>query len=105
MGKGRKVKFYLRPKFYHMLDEDGRPEGWEEAAKQDELLWQDELEAKAKAKAKNEQKLRALMEDKSNASDDDMTNASASVSEMNTSIMSESYEGDEPPGKKQKMAF
>lgn len=99
MGKGRKVKFYLRPKFYHMLLESDRPEGWEEAAKQDELLWQEELEAKAKAKAKNEQKLRAMMEDKSNTSDDDMT----SVSEMNTSILSESYEGDEPPGKKQKV--
>jgi len=102
MGKGRKVKFYLRPKFYHMLDENARPEGWEEAARQDELLWQEELEAKAKTKAKNEQKLRALMEDKSNASDDDLTNAS--VSEMNTSIMSESYEGDEPPRKKQKLS-
>ncbi len=102
MGKGRKVKFYLRPKFYHMLDEDARPEGWEEAARQDELLWQEELEARAKAKAKNEQKLRALMEDKSNGSDDDMTNAS--VSEMNTSILTESYEGDEPPGKKQKVS-
>eukprot|EP00986_Skeletonema_menzelii_P002857 scaffold833_cov145-Skeletonema_menzelii.AAC.17 len=102
MGKGRKVKFYLRPKFYHMLDEGARPEGWEEAAKQDEMLWQEEMEAKAKAKAKNEQKLRALMEDKSNASDDDIT--SASVSEMNTSVMSESYDGDEPPGKKQKVS-
>ena len=102
MGKGRKVKFYLRPKFYHMLAEDSRPEGWEEAAKQDELLWQEEMEAKAKAKAKNEQKLRAMMEDKSNASDDDMT--SASVSEMNTSVMSGSYDGDEPPGKKQKVS-
>ena len=102
MGKGRKVKFYLRPKFYHMLAEDSRPEGWEEAAKQDELLWQEEMEAKAKAKAKNEQKLRALMEDKSNASEDDMT--SASVSEMNTSVMSGSYDGDEPPGKKQKVS-
>ena len=104
MGKGRKVKFYLRPRFYHMLLEDDRPEGWEEAAKQDELLWQEELEVKAKEKAKNEQKLRALMEDKNNTSDDDMTNVSGSVSEMNTSIMSGSCDGDEPQGKKQKVA-
>lgn len=98
MGKGRKVKFYLRPKFYHLLDHEKRPQGWEEAAKQDELLWEEEEEAKAKAKAKNEQKLKAMMEDKGNTSDDNETSFS-----MNTSIMSIDDDEEEPPGKKQKV--
>lgn len=94
MGKGRKVKFYLRPKFYHLLSDNERPEGWEEAARQDELLFQEEEKSKAKAKKENEEKLRALMDDKS----EDETQDS-----VNTSILStDTYAEDEPPGKKQK---
>jgi hypothetical protein len=94
MGKGRKVKFYLRPKFYHLLSDNERPEGWEEAARQDELLFQEEEKAKAMAKKENEEKLRALMDDKS----EDETQDS-----VNTSILStDTYAEDEPPGKKQK---
>jgi hypothetical protein len=77
-----------------LLSDNERPEGWEEAARQDELLFQEEEKAKAKAKKENEEKLRALMDDKS----EDETQDS-----VNTSILStDTYAEDEPPGKKQK---
>lgn len=41
-GKGRAFTFYLRPRFYHHLAEEDRPNDWERFAKEDELKWQEE---------------------------------------------------------------
>lgn len=84
IGKGRAVTFYLRPRFYHMLDEGDRPEGWEEAARADELLWQEECEAKAKSKAENDKKMRAMMAEKNEDSDGDQTHDTTSELNMST---------------------
>lgn len=83
-GKGRQVTFYVRPRFYHMLHEDERPNGWEEAAQADELLYVEEREAKAKARAERDQKMRSLMTDKGAESDDGTQN---STSELNSYSM------------------
>ena len=103
---GRAILFYLRPRFYHMLDESDRPDNWKEVAREDEIKWQEEREAKAKAKARNEQTIRGMKEDKSVASDDEAEDFS--VSEVNTSVLStmettmDTDEEDERPVKKQK---
>lgn len=60
---GRAFLFFLRPKFYHELPEDERPEGWEKYAKEDELLWKEEKIAKKKEKAKRDQLVKDMMED------------------------------------------
>jgi hypothetical protein len=83
-GKGRQVTFYVRPQFYHMLPEEERPNGWEEAAQADEVLYVQERESKAKARAERDQKMRALMSDKGAESDDGTQN---SVSELNSYSM------------------
>lgn len=83
-GKGRQVTFYVRPRFYHMLPEEERPNGWEEAAQADEVLYVQEHESKAKARAERDQKMRALMSDKGAESDDGTQN---SVSELNSYSM------------------
>lgn len=49
-GPGRAVHFFLRPRFYHMLPEAERPEGWEKHAKEDELAWQEEVRQEEDAK-------------------------------------------------------
>lgn len=94
-GKGRSVIFYLRPRFYHMLPEAERPDGWEGAAQADEVLWQEECQENAKAKAGMDQN--TMAEDKSGESDDDTTQNS--ISEMNSSVLTNStfngYESDE----------
>ena len=98
---GRSVMFYLRPRFYHMLPENERPDGWEEEAKADELLWQEEREAKAKSKARDEQKMRELMADKTGRLDDESEDLS--VSEINASTVdtgSSTDDDDERPIKK-----
>lgn len=103
-GKGRAVRFYVRPRFYHMLPEEDRPEGWEEEAQADELLWQEEREAEAKAKAKSDQKIRAMMDNKSGESDGEGTHNS--TSEMNSTLTSftgnDSDEESDRPMKKMK---
>lgn len=106
IGKGRSVRFYLRPRFYHMLPEDERPDGWEEAAQTDELLWQVEEEELVKAKVESDIKLRAMMGDKAAESDGEGTHNS--MSEMNSTMTSitgaDSDEESERPAKKPKMA-
>ncbi len=83
-GKGRQVTFYVRPRHYHMLPDEERPDGWEEAAKADEVLYVAEREAKAKARAERDQKMRALMTDKGAESDDGTQNSN---SELNSYSM------------------
>ncbi len=83
-GKGRQVTFYVRPRYYHMLPDEERPTGWEEAAKADEVLYVAEREAKAKARAERDQKMRSLMTDKGAESDDGTQNSN---SEMNSYSM------------------
>mmetsp|Transcript_17420 Transcript_17420/g.37613 ORF Transcript_17420/g.37613 Transcript_17420/m.37613 type:complete len:1527 (-) Transcript_17420:110-4690(-) len=106
VGKGRSVTFYVRPRFYHMLPEEERPTGWEEAAQADELLWQEECDAKAKAKAESDQKIRAMMTDKSGESDGEGTHNSVSeVTSVLTSFTgNDSDEESERPSKMPKMA-
>ena len=84
-GKGRALLFYLRPRMYHMLPEEERPEGWEGAAHADEVLYVQEREAKAKARAEKDLKMRALMTAKA-AESDDGTQNSASGSMALTSL-------------------
>lgn len=101
-GKGRAVWFYLRPRFYHMLPEEERPEGWEIEAQADEVLWQQEQEEAAKAKAETEQKIRAMMADKSGESDGEGQSSVTSLT--GTSITGTGNDSDdgERPMKKQK---
>ena len=61
-GRGRAVWYYLRPMFYHLLEESERPSGWEEAAKVDNALYEKELAEKERASA--EKKLKAAMKAK-----------------------------------------
>jgi hypothetical protein len=70
---------------YHMLPEEERPEGWEGAAQADEVLYVQEREAKAKARAEKDLKMRALMTAKA-AESDDGTQNSASGSMALTSL-------------------
>ena len=53
---GRAWVFYLRPRFYHMLQENERPDGWEHAAAEDELLYTQECEKARAEKASAEAK-------------------------------------------------
>ncbi len=80
---GRSILFYLRPRYYHMLDENERPENWEEFAKEDELKWQEEQDAKELSAAKND-------EDRSTVSDGEYEEHSTSVhSTMDTTFYSD----------------
>lgn len=81
--QGRAFMFYLRPRFYPLLPEEERPEGWEAAAAEDEQKWQEE-----KKKAASEKKLK---EEKSN----DMESAEES---------DEAALDPEPPKKKVKVS-
>jgi len=100
IGKGRAVFFYLRPRFYHMLPDAERPDGWEAESMADEVLWQEECEAKAKKKAAGDKKLKAMMEDKSAESDGDRTLNSSTL----TSLTGDGDSDDDSlrPTKKQK---
>ncbi|KAL7522328.1 hypothetical protein ACHAWX_007021 [Stephanocyclus meneghinianus] len=44
---GRAWIYFLRPRFYHFLDEENRPDGWEAAAEEDEANYAKECEEKA----------------------------------------------------------
>ena len=90
-GKGRTVMFYLRPQMYHMLLEEERPDGWEVAAEADEVLYDEEHEAKAKTRAERDQKMSALMSEKG-AESDDGTQNSASGSMALTSLTGDNEE-------------
>ena len=92
-GKGRTVMFYLRPRMYPMLPEEERPYGWEGAAETDEVLYVQEREAKAKARAERDQKMRALMSEKG-AESDDGTQNSASGSMALTSLTGDNEDED-----------
>merc|ERR1711971_683472 len=103
-GKGRSITFYVRPRYYHMLPEDERPTGWEEAAEADELLWEEEQEAKAKAKAESDEKMRAMVADKAGESDDGTHNSVSMQSSVLTSFTgNDSDEESERPVKKPKI--
>ena len=65
---GRAWVFYLRPRFYHMLDENERPDGWEAAAVQDEELYAKECKAKVE-----EEKGKSASGAANNEHDDDDT--------------------------------
>jgi hypothetical protein len=101
---------------YHMLLEEERPDGWEVAAEADEVLYDEEREAKAKTRAERDQKMSALMSEKG-AESDDGTQNSASGSMALTSLTgdneeeeyvdkdnysSDDVESSERPTKKQK---
>jgi len=87
---GRSILFYLRPRYYHMLEECERPENWEELAREDELKWQEEQDAKERAAAKNGKTVKDLMEDRSTASDVDNEDHSTSLhSTMDTTVYSD----------------
>lgn len=53
-GKGRAFIFFLRPRFYHLLPEDERPEDWERYAKEDILLSEQEKTSSIDDKSKTE---------------------------------------------------
>lgn len=78
-ASGRAWMFYLRPRFYHMLPEDSRPDGWEAAAAKDEEEYVRECEEKA-AKEKEKAETKAH-------EDDDTSNvyASSAISTDNDS--------------------
>lgn len=59
---GRAVSFYLRPRFYHYLPAEERPNNWEKYAKEDELAWEEECHTLAKLKKSKEGKIKELME-------------------------------------------
>ena len=105
-GKGRTVMFYVRPRYYHMLPEEDRPFSWEEAAQADEVLWLEEQEIKKKAKAANDEKMRAMAAEMTGESDDEVSHNT--MSEANTSphmtsfASNDSDEESERPEKKQK---
>ena len=104
-GKGRSSTFYLRPRFYHLLPEEDRPEGWEEAAQDDEVRWQQEcVAAKAKAEKKQAKKVVAKAEDlDGDESDGDSTMNSKST--MTSLTGNDSDLDSEQPKKKMKMGF
>jgi len=62
-GKGRAFTFFLRPRFYHLLPEDERPNDWEQYAKEDEILWKEECQKAKEEKDKKDQKMKDLMAD------------------------------------------
>ena len=94
-GKGRAVRFFLRPRLYHMLPEEDRPDGWEEAKEADEVLWTEQQETKARADAEKEKARKAMLEAKSGDSDGEGTH----TSEMNSSMTSYDDDGEGPAKK------
>jgi len=62
-GQGRKFMFYLRPRFYSKLSPAERPEGWEEAAAEDELKWREEKKKAESEKIEKQEKLKDMMDD------------------------------------------
>ena len=87
--KGRAFVFYLRPRYYHLLPENERPENWQKYAEEDEVLYKQEQLEKEKEKEQKDQKMKVMMEAKS-----------APTSEAE-SAMDDS--DDEPLKKKQKI--
>ena len=85
-GPGRAVHYYLRPRFYHMLPEADRPEGWEKYAKEDELAWQEEVRKEEEEKAKKKK---------------EKADARAAAKAVSAESASDSPTS-EPPAKKQK---
>jgi len=62
-GKGRAFTFFLRPRFYHLLPVDQRPEDWERYATEDEILWKEECQKAKEEKDKKDQKMKDMMDD------------------------------------------
>jgi len=60
-GKGRAFTFFLRPRFYHLLLPEQRPDDWEKYATQDELLWKEECQKAKEEKEKKDQKMKDMM--------------------------------------------
>lgn len=94
---GRAWVFYLRPRFYHMLDEDERPHGWESAAVEDEELYAKECKAKADDEQEKAASEAAASNDRGQY-DDDASNLYAS-----TIGTDESGDDEEQPAKKMKL--
>ena len=104
IGKGRSVTFYLRPRFYHLLPEEDRPDGWEEAAQDDEVRWQQEcVAAKAKAEKKQAKKVAKAEDMDGEESDGDSTLNSKST--MTSLTGNDSDLDSEQPKKKMKLGF
>eukprot|EP00957_Ditylum_brightwellii_P104635 7973265-Ditylum_brightwellii.AAC.1 len=108
---GRAFCFFLRPRYYHLLPEDERPDEWKKYAKEDEVVWKEECKTKAKDKAKKEQKIKDMMEDASKlqASETesmdvslDFSTATSSVANTTGFLDGEETEDDEPVKKKKK---
>ena len=95
---GRAWVFFLRPRFYHLLEESERPNGWEAAAAADEELYAKECVEKEAAeeqqKANNNLGLNKAAAD---CDDDDTSNVYAST------IGSDDDSIGEPPSKKTRM--
>ena len=95
--KGRAFMFYLRPRFYHLLPEDERPENWQKHASDDEVLWKEEKLQKEKEKNQKDEKMKSMIED---------SGKSAPASEAESVVEAELAEDDsvgEPPKKKGKV--
>lgn len=59
---GRAFMFFLRPRFYHLLPEDERPDRWEFYKAEDEALWKKEEEERKRAKELKAQELKEKKE-------------------------------------------
>ena len=75
-ASGRAWVFFLRPRFYHLLEESERPNGWEAAAAVDEELYAKECVEKA---AEEQQKSNLDLNKTADNDDDDTSNVYAST--------------------------
>jgi hypothetical protein len=92
-ASGRAWVFYLRPRFYHLLEEKDRPQGWESAAAEDEELYAKECEEKS-----SKEKAQAQTKTQENEGDD------ASNVYASTIGTDEDSADEEQPSKKMKFS-
>jgi len=62
-GKGRAFIFYLRPRFYHLLPEDERPENWENYVADDEAKWKIEQQNQKDEQMEKDEAMKQMMND------------------------------------------
>jgi hypothetical protein len=63
--KGRAFMFYLRGRYYHLLEENERPENWQKYAEEDKALYKEEQLKKKKEEEQKDQKIKIMMDAKS----------------------------------------
>lgn len=106
-GKGRAFTFYLRPRFYHLLPQDERPEDWQKHAKQDEILWKEECAKLVEEKEQKAKQMKSMM--KKSPSKSSLT-AKSEITDtdllMSTETLDPNVNGDdtEQANKKMKIA-